>query len=112
MIAQPHCNMWGCLQHFRERLYLTDKPRIYNDARTAEERKYPQLFLHRQQGPYKRLPAFLPAVMQLSFHVPKLAQACRYVLAMASYLMLSRQYSKCQNMHAWGDLIAAACTSH
>lgn len=31
-------------QDFREPLYLTDKPVVYKDTRTEEERRYPQLF--------------------------------------------------------------------
>lgn len=34
----------ACPQDFREPLYLTDKPVVYQDTRTEEERRYPQLF--------------------------------------------------------------------
>lgn len=34
----------SCPQDFREPLYLTDKPVVYKDTRTEEERRYPQLF--------------------------------------------------------------------
>lgn len=49
--------MCCCKQDFREQLYLTDIPRQYLDIRTAEERKYPQLFRHRQEG--QSQPAFV-----------------------------------------------------
>ncbi|KAI7844155.1 hypothetical protein COHA_002290 [Chlorella ohadii] len=35
---------WLNKQDFREPLYLTDKPVVYKDTRTEEERRYPQLF--------------------------------------------------------------------
>lgn len=38
------------LQDFREPLYLTDKPVVYKDTRTEEEKRYPQLFRRVGQG--------------------------------------------------------------
>ena len=38
------------LQDFREPLYLTDSTTQIKDMRTAEERKYPQLFRHKLKG--------------------------------------------------------------
>lgn len=38
------------LQDFREPLYLTDTAVQLEDTRSAEERKYPQLFRHKLKG--------------------------------------------------------------
>ena len=38
------------LQDFREPLYLTDTTIQIKDMRSAEERKYPQLFRHKLRG--------------------------------------------------------------
>ena len=38
------------LQDFREPLYLTDTTTQIKDMRSAEERKYPQLFRHKLRG--------------------------------------------------------------
>ena len=38
------------LQDFREPLYLTDTTVQIKDVRSAEERKYPQLFRHKLRG--------------------------------------------------------------
>ena len=41
------CFAW---QDFREPLYLTDTTTQLEDVRSAEERKYPQLFRHKLKG--------------------------------------------------------------
>ena len=51
------CNASTCLAHvqgFREPLYLTDKPMVYTDCRTEEEKRYPEFFRHQTQNGRKQ----------------------------------------------------------
>ena len=56
-----NANSMDALQDFREPLYLTDIPVQLEDKRSAEEKKYPELFRHKLQGDtMSLLPEYLP----------------------------------------------------
>jgi hypothetical protein len=57
----------GTAQNFREPLYLSDKPVVYEDDRTEEEKEFPELFRHRLRGARQQRTTSLTCACSLPF---------------------------------------------